>query len=144
VIPWNNEFHFAFDSTMVTEFFHPSDPLIKSISEATFVVEKKVTEKTSLFVEYVGDYPDQSGPSHQFNSGIVYHLTRTEQLDMHLAFGLNPAYNGRAASASVVLYLHMGHAAEAVRNYCGARFLKTILPWSRNFCARLPVSTSVV
>jgi hypothetical protein len=88
--PWSRELENGWGlSGMVTEFFHPSDPLIKSISEATFVVEKKVTETTSLFVEYVGDYPDQSRPSHQFNSGIVYHLTRTQQLDMHLAFGLN-------------------------------------------------------
>jgi Putative MetA-pathway of phenol degradation len=48
-----------------------------------------LTEKTSVFVEYVGDYPDQSSSSQLLNSGIVYHLTRTEQLDMHVAAGLN-------------------------------------------------------
>jgi hypothetical protein len=74
---------------MITEFLHPSDSLNKSISEVTFVIEKKLTEKLSVFVEYVGDYPDESSPSQLFNSGIVYHLTRTQQLDMHLAFGLN-------------------------------------------------------
>jgi hypothetical protein len=73
---------------MVTEFFHPSDSPSTSISEVTFVVEKKLSEKTSVFVEYVGDYPDRSSSSQLFNSGVVYHLTRTEQLDMHLAFGL--------------------------------------------------------
>jgi Putative MetA-pathway of phenol degradation len=88
--PWSKELENGWGlSGMVTEFFHPSDPVIRSIFEATFVVEKKLTDKTSVFVEYVGDYPDQSSPSQLFNSGIVYHLTRTQQLDLHLGFGLN-------------------------------------------------------
>jgi hypothetical protein len=88
--PWSKELEGGWGlSGMVTEFFHPSDATSKFISEATFVIEKKLTEKTSIFGEYVGDYPDQSSPSQLFNSGIVYHVTRTEQLDMHLGFGLN-------------------------------------------------------
>jgi Putative MetA-pathway of phenol degradation len=88
--PWSKELENGWGlSGMVTEFFHPSDLSSKFISEPTFVIEKKLTEKTSVFVEYVGDYPDEGGPSQLFNSGIVYHLTRTEQLDMHLGFGLN-------------------------------------------------------
>jgi hypothetical protein len=74
---------------MVTEFFRPSDSPSTSISEVTFSLEKKLTEKTSMLVEYAGDYPDRSSPSQMLNLGILYHLTRTEQLDMHLALGLN-------------------------------------------------------
>jgi hypothetical protein len=88
--PWSRELEDGWGlSGMLTEFFHPSDSPSTSISEVTFVIEKKLTEKTSIFVEYVGDYPDQSSPSQLFNSGLMYHLTRTEQLDMHIAFGLN-------------------------------------------------------
>jgi Putative MetA-pathway of phenol degradation len=88
--PWSKELENGWGlSGMFTEFFHPSDPLIKSITESTIVVEKKLTSSTSAFVEYVGDYSDQGSPSHLFNSGLVYHLTRTQQLDMHLGFGLN-------------------------------------------------------
>jgi hypothetical protein len=74
---------------MITEFFHPSDAPRTSISEATFVIEKKLNEKTSVFVEYVGYYPDQSSPSRLFNPGILFHITRLPQLDLHLAFRLN-------------------------------------------------------
>jgi len=88
--PWSRELEDGWGlSGMVTEFFRPSDSPSTATSEVTFVIEKKLTGKTSVLVEYVGDYPDQSSPSQLLNSGIVYHLTRTEQLDMHLAFGLN-------------------------------------------------------
>jgi hypothetical protein len=59
------------------------------------VIEKKVSEKTSLFVEYVGDYPENASPSQLFNSGGKFRLTPTQQVDFHVAFGLNhnaPSY----------------------------------------------------
>ena len=42
-----------------------------------------------MFIEYVGDYPEH-GPRPIFlNSGGAYRLTKTEQLDFHLAVGLD-------------------------------------------------------
>jgi len=80
---------------MFTEFIRPSDPASKLITETTFVVEKKVTERTSLFVEYVGDYPDSGSSSQLLNSGGLYRLGPNQQVDFHVALGLNhnaPSY----------------------------------------------------
>jgi outer membrane putative beta-barrel porin/alpha-amylase len=56
-MPWSWELHDGWGlSGMLTEFFRPSELTTKRITETTFVVEKKVTERASLFVEYVGDY----------------------------------------------------------------------------------------
>jgi hypothetical protein len=55
----------------------------------TFVIEKKLTEKFSLFTEYVGDYPEGAIPGQLINSGGLYHLTSNQQIDFHFAFGLN-------------------------------------------------------
>jgi hypothetical protein len=80
---------------MLTEFFRPSDLTTKRITETTFVIEKDVTEKMSLFVEYVGDYPERASPSQLLNSGGLYRLSPTEQVDFRIAFGLNhnaPSY----------------------------------------------------
>ena len=74
---------------MLTEFFRPSDPTSKRITEATFVIEKKMTERASLFVEYVGDYPENGSPAQLLNSGGVYRLSANQQLDFHVALGLN-------------------------------------------------------
>jgi hypothetical protein len=95
-MPWSWELRDGWGlSGMLTEFFRPSELTTKRITETTFVIERNVTEKASLFVEYVGDYPENAGPSQLFNSGGVYRLTPTQQVDFHVAFGLNhnaPSY----------------------------------------------------
>jgi hypothetical protein len=94
--PWSWELQSGWGlSGMFTEFIRPSDPTSKLITEATFVIEKKVTERASLFVEYVGDYPENGNPAHLVNSGGLYRLTPNQQVDFHVALGLNhdaPSY----------------------------------------------------
>lgn len=95
-MPWSWELHDGWGvSGMLTEFFRPSDVVTPRITEATFSVEKKLTDKASLFVEYVGDYPENARPSQLINSGGLYHLSPTQQVDLHVAFGLDhnaPSY----------------------------------------------------
>lgn len=89
-LPWSWELHDGWGlSGMFTEFFRPAEFATKRVTETTFVIEKKLTEKFSLFTEYVGDYPDRTIPSQLINSGGLYHLTPNQQLDFHFAFGLN-------------------------------------------------------
>src|SRR6266403_1821459 len=94
--PWSWELRHGWGlSGMFTEFFRPSDPTSKGITETTFVIEKKVTERASLFVEYVGDYPESGSPAQFLNSGGLYRLSPNQQLDFHVALGLNhnaPSY----------------------------------------------------
>jgi hypothetical protein len=94
--PWSWELHGGWGlSGMFTEFIRPGEPTSKLSTEATFVIEKKVTERASLFVEYVGDYPANGSPAQLLNSGGVYRLTPTQQVDFHVAVGLNhnaPSY----------------------------------------------------
>ena len=94
--PWSWELPRGWGlSGMFTEFFRPSDPASKLITEATFVVEKRVTERASLFVEYVGDYPHNGSSAQLLNWGGLYHLTPNQQVDFHVALGLNhnaPSY----------------------------------------------------
>jgi hypothetical protein len=88
--PWSYEIGSGWGTSgMVTTFFFPSDLANKQTTEATFVLEKKVTERASLFVEYVGDYPSRGSSVQLFNTGGGYLLTKTQQIDFHVAFGLN-------------------------------------------------------
>ena len=95
-MPWSWDLRDGWGlSGMLTEFFRPAELTTKRVSEATFVIGKKVTDDASLFVEYVGDYPENAGPSHLVNSGGVFRLSPTQQVDFHVAFGLNhnaPSY----------------------------------------------------
>jgi len=94
--PWSWELNDGWGlSGMFTEFFRPVDFTSQRITETTFVIEKKLTDKFSLFTEYVGGYPEGSGPSQLLNSGALFHLTHNQQLDFHFAIGLNhnaPSY----------------------------------------------------
>jgi hypothetical protein len=76
---------------MVTEFFTPSDPAHRLVSQYTFVLERKLERQTDLFVEYVA-YVRSGGPTSQLiNSGLAYRITPTRQVDFHVAFGLDPS-----------------------------------------------------
>jgi Putative MetA-pathway of phenol degradation len=94
--PWSWQLHDGWSlSGMATEFVRPSDPTNRLVTETTFAVTKNLTQKASLFVEYVGDYPQNSSSSQFLNSGGTYRLSPTQQVDFRLAFGLNrnaPAY----------------------------------------------------
>src|SRR5215469_4587388 len=45
---------------------------------------KKVGEKAALFVEWIGEFPSEAPASHLLNSGGVYRISITEQIDFHL------------------------------------------------------------
>jgi hypothetical protein len=69
-MPWSWELQNGWGvSGMLTEFYRPPDAVKRRTTEATFAIEKNVTEKMGLFVEYVGDYPEKASPSQLLNSG---------------------------------------------------------------------------
>ena len=74
---------------MDTAFFFPSEPVNKLTIETTVSLEKEVGEHADVFIEYVGDYPGHGQSLIFLNSGGAYRLTKTEQLDFHLAVGLD-------------------------------------------------------
>jgi Putative MetA-pathway of phenol degradation len=74
---------------MVTEFFRPSDPANKLLSQYTFVLERKLERRTDLFVEYVANVGWGGSTSQLINSGLAYRITPTQQVDFHVAFGLD-------------------------------------------------------
>jgi hypothetical protein len=94
--PWSWELSDGWGvSGMYTNFFAPADPINKLTTETTFVLERELGNSTFVFVEYVGDYRLDRGPSYLINSGAGYRITRTQQIDVHAGFGLNsntPAY----------------------------------------------------
>jgi hypothetical protein len=88
--PWSWELSDGWGvSGMYTNFFAPADPINKLTTETTFVLERELGENTFVFVEYVGDYHLNRGPSYLINSGAGYHITATQQIDFHAGFGLN-------------------------------------------------------
>jgi hypothetical protein len=57
--------------------------------ESTLSLERNLGPTRDLFVEYVGDYPDHAKPSQILDGGGSWRVTRLQQLDFHVGFGLN-------------------------------------------------------
>jgi hypothetical protein len=88
--PWSHELGGGWGiSGMFTSFFRPEDFSNHQTSEATFVIERRISERMSMFAEYVGDYPSRGASIALLNMGGGYLLSRTQQIDFHMAFGLN-------------------------------------------------------
>jgi Putative MetA-pathway of phenol degradation len=88
--PWSVELHDGWAITgMVTNFVTPDDPVNKFSNQSTFVIEKEIAERYFLFVEYVGDFPLTGGAAHMINSGGGYRITDNQQIDFHIAAGVN-------------------------------------------------------
>jgi hypothetical protein len=80
---------------MFTNFLVPGDPNKQFFTETTFVLEREFGERYLLFVEFVGDYRLDGGPGYLINSGGGVRITPQQQIDFHIAVGLNenaPAY----------------------------------------------------
>jgi Putative MetA-pathway of phenol degradation len=80
---------------MFTNFLVPGDPNKQFFTETTFVLEREFGERAFVFVEFVGDYRLDGGPSYLINSGAGFRITPQQQIDFHVAVGLNenaPAY----------------------------------------------------
>jgi hypothetical protein len=94
--PWSWELGGGWSvSGMLTNFMRPADPNDTLSAETTFVLEREFAERAFLFVEFVGDYRQNGGPSYLFNSGGGYRITPLQQIDFHIGIGLNenaPAY----------------------------------------------------
>ncbi|MBV8535178.1 MAG: transporter [Alphaproteobacteria bacterium] len=89
-VPWDADIGSRWRlAGMATAFFHPVDSRRNPTLEPTLVLGRAVDERFDLFLEYVGDYPVGSRPSHLLNSGAAFRLTPTQQIDVHVAAGLN-------------------------------------------------------
>jgi hypothetical protein len=88
--PWSKELGGGLSLTgMLTFFTHPADPQNKLTTESTLALDKELTDSVEAFVEYVGDFSAQGAPRQIANSGLLWRVTKTQQLDMHVGFGLN-------------------------------------------------------
>jgi hypothetical protein len=57
--------------------------------EPTVSLQRDLGPTRDLFVEYVGDYPNHARPSQILDGGGSWRVTRLQQLDFHVGFGLN-------------------------------------------------------
>jgi hypothetical protein len=88
--PWSTDLTGGWDLTgMLTFFARPADRQNALTTETTLTLAKELTEHLEIFAEYVGDFADRGGSRQMANSGVLWRVTKTQQLDMHFGFGLD-------------------------------------------------------
>jgi hypothetical protein len=74
---------------MFTVTWFTSRHAINPTFEPTLSLERDLGPTRDLFFEYVGDYPNHLRPSQILDGGGSWRVTKVEQLDFHVGFGLN-------------------------------------------------------
>ena len=74
---------------MFTVTWFTSQHALNPTFEPTLSLERNLGPTRDLFVEYVGDYPNHVRPSQILDGGGSWRITRLQQLDFHVGFGLN-------------------------------------------------------
>lgn len=75
--PWSHELGGGWGTSgMVTTFFFPSEPVNKQTTEATFVLERKMSERAALFVEC----PRRQRSTAQYRRRIFAHQNPADRL----------------------------------------------------------------
>jgi outer membrane putative beta-barrel porin/alpha-amylase len=88
-IPWSIALGGGWALTgMETNFFAPASD-VKFSYQSTLVIEKEFTERSFLFVEYVGNFPSNDRNNQLINSGGGYRIDDHHQIDFHVGVGLD-------------------------------------------------------
>jgi len=74
---------------MFTVTWFTSQHAITPTFEPTLSLERELGPTHDLFVEYVGDYHNHARPAQILGAGGSWRVTRLQQLDFHVGFGLN-------------------------------------------------------
>ena len=89
-LPWSHpisdgwSLHGMFTVTWFTSQ-HTNNPTV----EPTLSLERAFGPTRDFFVEYVGEYPNHARPGQILDGGGSWRVTRSQQLDFHVGFGLN-------------------------------------------------------
>jgi hypothetical protein len=88
-LPWSHRLAPDWEvAGMFTLFWSPNESQHNGTFQPTLSVEREFGSVADLFVEYVGQY-DHQRPAQLLDVGGSWRVTRLQQLDFHIGFGLN-------------------------------------------------------
>jgi hypothetical protein len=88
--PWSRRIGEAWSlHGMFTVTWFTSQHALNPTFEPTVSLERELGPTRDLFAEYVGDYPNHERPAQILDGGGSWRVTRLQQLDFHVGFGLN-------------------------------------------------------
>lgn len=76
---------------MYSATFHPRDPDTNPSLQTSVYLDRTVSDKSDVFVEYINDYQGGAATLNRFDVGATYRFSPTRQVDLKLGAGVNSA-----------------------------------------------------
>jgi hypothetical protein len=72
--------------------FWPTEGTTRNlVGQASFLLDRQITNRWDAFAEYAGDFPQRGSPQQLLHLGTALKITSNQQLDFHVGFGLSSA-----------------------------------------------------
>lgn len=90
--PWALPLSANWTASGQTAFYWPTVNGTRNFTgETTFVIDRQLTKPWDAFVEYAGDFPENTGSRQILHFGSAYKLNSRQQIDFQVAAGLSHA-----------------------------------------------------
>jgi hypothetical protein len=87
--PWSQAIAEGWSANgMVSAYWFTDQPDGNSTVQTTFDIDRQIGPHSDVFAEYIGEFRTHEIPSEIFNFGGSYRITKTQQIDFHVGFGL--------------------------------------------------------
>jgi hypothetical protein len=90
--PWSHAVTKNWTAAGMFSLFWPTQEGKRNLTgQASFLLDRQITNRWGAFIEYGGQFPQRGGPQHILDTGATFSLTSNQQLDFHAGFGLSSA-----------------------------------------------------
>lgn len=91
-LPWSYDLGQGWSiNGMYSATFHPRDPDTSASLQTSLYLDKTVSEKSDVFLEYIDDYQHGAATLNRVSLGGSYRYTPNQQVDLKIGTGLNGA-----------------------------------------------------
>lgn len=91
-LPWSHPISKNWTAAGMFSLLWPTEGARRNLTgQASFLLDRQITNRWDAFIEYAGYFPQRGGPQHLLHPGTAFKITPNQQLDFHFGFGLSSA-----------------------------------------------------
>jgi hypothetical protein len=91
-VPWSRALSAKWTAAGMFSLYWLTQGRIRNLTgESTFLIDRQLTGPWDAFVEYAGRFPESGGPQHLLHFGTALKVTKRQQFDFHVGWGLSSA-----------------------------------------------------
>ncbi|HXW89584.1 MAG TPA: transporter [Terriglobales bacterium] len=95
LLPWSHSISKNWTAAGMVSLLWPTQGKTRNLTgQASFLLDRQITDRWDAFIEYSGEFPERGGPQNLLHVGTAFKITPNQQLDFHVGFGLSSAAVG--------------------------------------------------